>query len=1217
MNETRIDCDSHPVDIFCPSTSIKIINANLLSNPISEVVPEGVGSGWTPGTGELTLDDLEPIKQEALARWEQVGLSEYQISTLENVELQITDLVGSTLGVTSDSLIKIDINGAGKGWFIDSTPGEDEEFYRVMEYDELLANPDSPAEGKSESISVFAGKSPSVVGSAGTLQFNPDKQTFSWTSSDSILGSLDTGGFIGTTSWTTYKGSPTRLIFQGQGNGISLSGNVVLEPSNQAVVDVIANSRRVRYLLIIDVNDAPTDIALGSNSVTENASGAVIGNITVTDPDTEAAFRNNSVTVSDNRFEVVNNNGILQLKLKDGQSLDYETEPTVAIALTATDASNSSLTYSKNFTLNVIDVDENIETPTVSAALTNDTGVSNSDRLTYDPTIIGQTTNATTLQGNLNGNGFVDISTALNEDGSITIGLNEYEILSNGMLPDGEYTLQLKALNGLGNESEEAIITFTLDLTPPEIEFILAPESDTGELGDNTTTEYQVNLQGQTDSELEVVLVETQAVITPNADGSFVFTDVEMPSIGQGRYQMVTADRAGNQGRATEILFREGVNSPPEIISTPELTYNPETVYTYQLEASDPDGDILSYLLQDSPFGAEINENGLLTFEPVTEFLLPSYEFTVQVSDGRGGVDSQTFTVEVLASPNLGTIRGTKWEDSNSDGVFNQSESGLVGVTVYLDINNNGTLDNNEPFRITAEDDPNTPDIDETGQYEFNNLEPNTYFVREVVPDGFEQTFPTSTEVGVGDGYADVILDYFNSGAGTFDEPYGVNNAGAFPVLVPVEIILGSDTLGALSLPTGSFVTVGFTDEIIIDSPGDDIFIPEVGAAGERAEVFVSSDLESFTFLGIGNGGVTSRFDLASIGFTEPVRAIKIVGLDNGGASPGFDVINVQGLPGSVASPDYYTVELAEGELVENINFGNALIDTSGNQPPEFTSTPILEGLVDSEYNYQPIAIDPDNDELTFSVVESPEGMLIEAETGLLLWTPTREQIGDVTVTIQVTDTGGLSDTQSFIIAVEDRITNNNPFFISEPLTDFAVGVPNVATGDVNPELLSLSLTDGETITESVSITLPTGGESTGGQADIVFVVDESGSMDTEHEWLTNMVLELDQALQAQGITDNRYALIGYTDSSRIFNLGSQAEVSIYAPDNQLVASGTFAEVFEENPEVGINLVDGTYTVVISQIGENVPIEYDFTATLSDIEPITLDERNLYSYYSK
>lgn len=267
-----------------------------------------------------------------------------------------------------------------------------------------------------------------------------------------------------------------------------------------------------------------------------------------------------------------------------------------------------------------------------------------------------------------------------------------------------------------------------------------------------------------------------------------------------------------------------------------------------------------------------------------------------------------------FASQFNSVIRGTKWNDLNGNGSRNNNEPGLSGVQIYLDTNNNGILDSNEPVTTT----------DQSGNYEFTGLEAGTYIVREVIPQSFVQTFPLGSETNsVGDGFADVILDYFNSGAGTFDEPYGSDNSGNFPVQVSTDIILGSDENGALSLPTGSFVTVGFTDEIILDNPGNDIFIPEVGAQGEQAEVFVSSDGENFVFLGTGNGGVTSSFDLADINFTEPVQAVKIVGLDNGGGSPGFDVINVQGLPGSIVSPDFHTIELAENEIVESIDFGN------------------------------------------------------------------------------------------------------------------------------------------------------------------------------------------------------------------------------------------------------------------------------------------------------
>ncbi len=151
-------------------------------------------------------------------------------------------------------------------------------------------------------------------------------------------------------------------------------------------------------------------------------------------------------------------------------------------------------------------------------------------------------------------------------------------------------------------------------------------------------------------------------------------------------------------------------------------------------------------------------------------------------------------------------------------------------------------------------------------------------------------------------GYADTVLAFFDSGQGPMPGPYGGTFPGSFPVSVSTSVVLGPTAPVAdfLSLPTGSYVTVGFTDETVIDGVGNDIFIGEVGASGERANVFVSSDYINFVFLGVALDSASTAFDLASIGFASPVVAIKIVGLDNFGGSPGFDVDYVQVLPGSI-----------------------------------------------------------------------------------------------------------------------------------------------------------------------------------------------------------------------------------------------------------------------------------------------------------------------------
>lgn len=185
-------------------------------------------------------------------------------------------------------------------------------------------------------------------------------------------------------------------------------------------------------------------------------------------------------------------------------------------------------------------------------------------------------------------------------------------------------------------------------------------------------------------------------------------------------------------------------------------------------------------------------------------------------------------------------------------------------------------------------------------------------------------------------GFADVVVEFFDSGNGTLSCPEG--QGGSFPppastpTCVSLSVVLGDDPnfpaspADYLSLPLDSFITVGFTDEIIIDGAGDDLFILEVGDALESADIFVSSTLSTspadFVFLGQADGNTLSSFDLASIGFAGQVRAVKIVSLSNGGApgAPGFDLANVQALqfqvpePGTLALLSLGLASLATGQ---------------------------------------------------------------------------------------------------------------------------------------------------------------------------------------------------------------------------------------------------------------------------------------------------------------
>ncbi len=111
-------------------------------------------------------------------------------------------------------------------------------------------------------------------------------------------------------------------------------------------------------ITVQNVNEAPAAIELSNHSVAENAPGAIVGEVTVTDPDMVDVH---TLVISDSRFEVVDG----KLQLKAGQSLDRETEATINLTLTATDS--GGLTKAQAFVINVTNVAEAPTAITLSA----------------------------------------------------------------------------------------------------------------------------------------------------------------------------------------------------------------------------------------------------------------------------------------------------------------------------------------------------------------------------------------------------------------------------------------------------------------------------------------------------------------------------------------------------------------------------------------------------------------------------------------------------------------------------------------------------------------------------------------------------------------------------------------------------------------------------------------------------------------------------------
>ncbi|MDB5385061.1 MAG: repeat-associated core protein [Planctomycetaceae bacterium] len=86
-------------------------------------------------------------------------------------------------------------------------------------------------------------------------------------------------------------------------------------------------------------------------------------------------------------------------------------------------------------------------------------------------------------------------------------------------------------------------------------------------------------------------------------------------------------------------------------------------------------------------------------------------------------------------TPVPGTISGTVWNDTNSNGFMDAGEPGLEGSQVYVDINGNGVLDATDPQATT----------DSTGSYTISGVPYGTTTIHEVVLPG---DIPTNHPTG-------------------------------------------------------------------------------------------------------------------------------------------------------------------------------------------------------------------------------------------------------------------------------------------------------------------------------------------------------------------------------------------------------------------------------------------------------------------------------------
>jgi len=104
-----------------------------------------------------------------------------------------------------------------------------------------------------------------------------------------------------------------------------------------------------------------------------------------------------------------------------------------------------------------------------------------------------------------------------------------------------------------------------------------------------------------------------------------------------------------------------------------------------------------------------------------------------------------------------------------------------------------------------------------------------------------------------------------------------------------------------------------------------------------------------------------------------------------------------------------------------------------------------VQRIAADDYTYQAAASDVDGDTLTYSLVNGPTNMTVNATNGLVQWVPDTSFSGTVTVTIQVSDDHGGTALQTFPVYVPPPLINKPPFVSAGPDGAFS-GITNAYT---------------------------------------------------------------------------------------------------------------------------------------------------------------------------
>ncbi len=423
---------------------------------------------------------------------------------------------------------------------------------------------------------------------------------------------------------------------------------------------------------------------------------------------------------------------------------------------------------------------------------------------------------------------------------------------------------------------------------------------------------------------------------------------------------------------------------------------------------------------------------------------LGDHAVTLRVEDGKGGFDTQDFTLTITNAAPAG-ISGTVFNDI-------AGTPGLANWVVFLDQNENGVRDANERAATS----------DANGFFTIDNLPAGSYRAVLEGQAGWSPTTPAN-------GAQDIVLS-----PGTMQlHNFGVQTvaAGQRPPAFVGSALTNAQVgqiyvyQSAIANPDGRPVAFDLSispDGMAVDPATGAIgWIPGTPQVGpQRVLLRVTDDrglvaLQDFTIL-VGGANTAPIISSTPPGPAVPSLPYEYhVQAQDAEAGVLFFTLTAATAPGMTIdsngvvrwTPDagdvgpthgvVVTVTDAEGAAFAQ-SFNLPVVAGAANVAPVISSMPRTQIGLGNRYVYDLTVSDPDGDPLSFSLPTHPAGMTIDAN-GRVTWTPPNV-LGPNAVTVSVSDGRGPAVTQDFTLTVVSQNPNSAPAMVSQAQTTATAG---------------------------------------------------------------------------------------------------------------------------------------------------------------------------------